>query len=437
MRLKNGEVLLRWPLSTHILTAGWTYNDGSTHSAIDLRAAVGTPVYAAEGGTVNLVQTWDGHTTTGSQSYGTLIRIRHSDYRGKMLETYYAHLSRLCVANGQTVTEGQLIGYSGETGNCAGAHLHFEVRVNRVRYNPLNWLDADFTCASAAVQAHLGEYISVQADVVASKTGVFGIDVSKYQGDIDWAAVAADGVKYAILRAGSCDNGGPYVDPYFEANYAGAKAAGLKVGAYLYTYAATEAAQNAELETWLPALEGKTFDYPVFVDVEDNSLTGLGRDALTALTKRMMDILDQRGHIPGWYSYTNYITSYLDAAALSAYPLWVADYREALGYTGTYMMWQYTSSGRVAGIDGNVDCNWDYSGICDTAPTEPTPPPQLQKLCIIGPSAALVSKAEALGLPVQDAAAKLIGPASDGDAMTLWMLAQAEGSPYFASYTEV
>lgn len=439
MRLKNGEVLFIWPLALHILTAGWTYNDGSAHNAIDLRAAVGTPVYASEDGTVNLTQLWDGRTLTGNQSYGNLVRIRHSDYRGKALETYYAHLSRICVASGQTVTEGQLIGYSGETGYCEGAHLHFEVRVSRVRYNPLNWLDGDFECANAAVQAHLGEYTSVQADgtVIDSRPAVLGIDVSKCQGTIDWAAVAADGIKYAILRAGSCDNSGPYVDPTFEANYAGAKAAGLKVGAYLYTYATTEAAQNAELAVWLPALEGKTFDYPVFVDVEDNSLTSLGRDALTALTKRMMDILDQKGHLPGWYSYTNYIQNYLDAAALSAYPLWVADYREALGYTGEYMMWQYTSSGRVAGIDGDVDCNWDYSGTCDAAPTEPTPPVQLQKLCIISPSAALVSKAEALGLPVQDAPAKLIGPASDGDAMTLWMMAQAEGSPYFASYTEV
>lgn len=437
MRLSNGDVLLAWPLASHIITAGWTYNDGIAHNAIDLRAAVGTPVYAAEDGTVNWVQHWDWHTLTGDQSYGNLIRIRHSDYRGKMLETYYAHLSRICVASGQTVTEGQLIGYSGETGKCDGAHLHFEVRVSRVRYNPLNWLDSDFTCASTAVQAHLGEYTSVQATVTESRTGVLGVDVSKYQGTIDWNAVAADGAKYAILRAGSCDNLGPYVDPTFEANYRGAKAAGLKVGAYLYTYATTEAAQNAELEVWLPALAGKTIEYPVFVDVEDNSLISLGKTALTALVKRCMDILDQKGYTPGWYSYTNYINNYLDAGALSAYPLWVADYRDSLGYTGQHMMWQYTSSGRVSGIDGNVDCNWDYSGICDAAPTKPTPPVRLQKLCIISPGAAVVSKAEALGLQVQDAAAKLIGPASDGDAITLWMQAQAEGSPYFASYTDV
>lgn len=160
MRLSNGEVLLGWPLGEHIITAGWTYNDGRAHSAIDLRAAVGTPVYAAEGGTVNWVQHWNG-SKTGNQSYGNLVRIKHSDYNGQALETYYAHLSRICVRSGETVSEGQLIGYSGDTGNCFGAHLHFEVRVVRTRYNPLNWLDADFRCANAQVQAHLGKYMSV------------------------------------------------------------------------------------------------------------------------------------------------------------------------------------------------------------------------------------------------------------------------------------
>ena len=161
MRLSNGEVLLSWPLDEHIITAGWTYNDGSAHSAIDLRAAVGKPVYAAEDGTVNWVQHWDGHTKTGNQSYGNLIRVRHADYNSRALETYYAHLSRICVRSGETVSEGQLIGYSGDTGNCYGAHLHFEVRVARVRYNPLNWLDDDFACANATVATHLGKYTSV------------------------------------------------------------------------------------------------------------------------------------------------------------------------------------------------------------------------------------------------------------------------------------
>ena len=78
-------------------------------------------------GTVDGAQRWDGHTKTGMQSYGNMLRLRHADYNGLALQTRYAHLSRLCVAAGDTVKAGQLIGYSGESGNCCGAHLHFEV----------------------------------------------------------------------------------------------------------------------------------------------------------------------------------------------------------------------------------------------------------------------------------------------------------------------
>ena len=129
MRLKNGEVCFRWPLAQHIITAGWLYNDGSLHRALDFRAAVGTPVYAAEGGTVETAYRWNGKRTQGDiNSYGNMVKLRHADYRGGRLETLYAHLSKLCVAQGETVYEGQLIGYSGDTGNCYGAHPHFEAR---------------------------------------------------------------------------------------------------------------------------------------------------------------------------------------------------------------------------------------------------------------------------------------------------------------------
>ena len=161
MRLQNGDVVLLWPLSLHLITAGWTYSDGSAHSAIDLRAAAGTPVYAAEDGTVDWTQDWDGRTTTGMMSYGTGVRICHADYRGGMLQTRYAHLSKRLIRTGEQVKEGQLIGYSGQNGHCYGAHLHFEVIWKGVRRNPLEWLDGDFTCKDAAVAAHLGTFTSM------------------------------------------------------------------------------------------------------------------------------------------------------------------------------------------------------------------------------------------------------------------------------------
>ena len=162
MRLSNGEVLLAWPLASHIITAGWTYNDGGAHNAIDLRAALKTPVYAAEDGTVTQTQLWDGVTKTGMQSYGVMCRVKHADYKGGELCTRYAHLTELCVRRGETVREGQLIGYSGATGDCYGAHLHFEVIYKGARVNPLNWMDSDFTVKDAAVGAHLGSYTSVE-----------------------------------------------------------------------------------------------------------------------------------------------------------------------------------------------------------------------------------------------------------------------------------
>ena len=129
MILHNGDVLFGWPLQSHVITAGWFYNDGSLHRALDFRAAVGTPVYAAADGTVETAYRWNGRRTQGdTNSYGNMLKLRHADYRGGRLETLYAHLSKLCVAQGETVYEGQLIGYSGDTGNCYGAHLHFEVR---------------------------------------------------------------------------------------------------------------------------------------------------------------------------------------------------------------------------------------------------------------------------------------------------------------------
>lgn len=155
-RISNGEVLLRWPLDKHLLTAGMYYrgSNGSytqLHGAIDLRCTwngtTAQPVYAAEDGTVDWVQRWNG-SKTGNQSYGNAVRLRHANYAGKALQTRYAHLSKLCVQKGQQVKEGDVIGYTGNTGNSSGAHLHFEVIWAGVRRNPLVWLDDDFAAAS-------------------------------------------------------------------------------------------------------------------------------------------------------------------------------------------------------------------------------------------------------------------------------------------------
>lgn len=187
-----------------------------------------------------------------------------------------------------------------------------------------------------------------------------GVDVSRYQGVVDWARVAASGQQFAIVRVGSTDGSGVYVDPHFKRNVEGAHAAGLKVGAYYYTYAKTEEAVIRELNKFLPALEGYQLEYPVFVDMEDSSFVSLSRKQVTDLTRLAMDILYQNGWYAGYYTYTFFATNYIDTEALKDYPLWIADYRGYVGYQGGYTMWQYSSSGQVSGIQGNVDMNRSY-----------------------------------------------------------------------------
>lgn len=145
----------------------------SLHQAVDLRTQIDNmyirPVYAAEDGTVDQTQDWDGHTRTGMQSYGNMVRIRHADYKSKTLQTRYAHLSSYCVKYGQRVKEGEIIGYSGVTGNVFGAHLHFEVILGGKRTNPLVWLDSDFTTASGRVFTYRpGEHAVQQPEQAAS-----------------------------------------------------------------------------------------------------------------------------------------------------------------------------------------------------------------------------------------------------------------------------
>lgn len=374
MRLKNGEVCLDWPLANHILTQGWFYNDGSTHQAIDMRALVGTPVMAAEDGTVEIVYHWNGKRTQGdTNSYGNMVKIRHANWNGGTVHTLYAHLNSITVKQGQVVKTGEVIGYSGNTGNSFGAHLHFEVRWKNKRTNPLVWLDNDFTTASDkvftfrtgehSVDRSVGESdkpasANVQpADTV--ETELWGIDVSRYQGNINWRKVAAAGVKFAMLRIVSTNKEGLYVDPTFEQNYKGAKENGIPVGVYLFTYAQNEAEQDEELRLMFETLKGKTLEYPVALDVEDVNTASIGKDKLTALTKRGLDIIAQTGYKPILYTGTNYKANYLDMTKLASYDLWLSDCRTNYNGKGKSQIWQYSQE-NIAGINGKCDVDYCY-----------------------------------------------------------------------------
>lgn len=191
------------------------------------------------------------------------------------------------------------------------------------------------------------------------------IDVSRYQGLIDWAQVAAAGYKGVMLKTVSTNHklskraDGLYIDPTFETNYRNAKAAGLDVGVYYYTYATSEAMADAELALLRQAVYGKEFSLPVCVDVEENKLKQLSTLDLTNLTAYALEQVEKMGFYAQLYTYTHYSNMELDMGRLAnRWDVWLSDttgHTPAVGYH--YNAHQHSSEGRVPGISGNVDLN--------------------------------------------------------------------------------
>lgn len=191
------------------------------------------------------------------------------------------------------------------------------------------------------------------------------IDVSRYQGAIDWAQVAAAGYKGAMLKTVSTNHklskraDGLYIDPTFEDNYKNAKAAGLDVGVYYYTYATSEAMADAELALLRQAVYGKELTLPVAVDVEDAALTVLKPKDLTNLAAYHLEQIEKIGFFAQLYTYTSYANRNLEMERLSGrWNVWLADYTgKTPNVTFNYNAHQHTSKGAVPGITGNVDLN--------------------------------------------------------------------------------
>lgn len=191
-----------------------------------------------------------------------------------------------------------------------------------------------------------------------------GIDVSVWQGAIDWPKVKADGIEFAMIRLGYGSSTGDNckIDKYFMSNVEGALAAGVEVGVYFYSYALTAAAAAKEAAFVIAALapyKGRVL-YPVAYDLEDSSQRNLGKTVLTAMVTAFCATVENAGYYASFYSNLDWCRNRLDMEALKVYDLWLAQWASAASTAYAHGMWQYTSSGSVAGISGRVDMDTAY-----------------------------------------------------------------------------
>ena len=188
-----------------------------------------------------------------------------------------------------------------------------------------------------------------------------GIDVSAWQKEIDWDKVKASGIQFAILRCGYGSDIKSQDDKYFERNITECERVGMPYGVYLYSYANSVEKAKSEAEHTLRLIEGHTLSYPVYYDLEDADTTGkCSKSLILEMAKAFVEVLEAKGYCVGIYANKYWNTTYLTDDWYNTKPRWIAQYHTECTYSGEYGIWQYSSSGKVDGINGNVDMNYAY-----------------------------------------------------------------------------
>ena len=206
-----------------------------------------------------------------------------------------------------------------------------------------------------------GDVYTFGADGALNRTAR-GIDVSKFQGNIDWNAVKADGITFAIIRCGyrGYGTGALVEDSTYRKNIQGAINAGLKVGVYFYSQAINEAEAVEEASMVLSLVSGYSLPLGVYYDTESvagGRANAISANERTACAVAFCETIRHAGYKAGVYSYASWFYNALNFANISKYNTWIAQYRDTLSFNYKYNIWQYTGSGRVNGISTAVDMN--------------------------------------------------------------------------------
>ena len=201
-------------------------------------------------------------------------------------------------------------------------------------------------------------------DILPDGATAQGIDVSEHQGRIDWNAVKASGIDFAILRVGfGAPSWGGRVDYQFNRNISECERLGIPYGVYIYSYAFDNQQAADEASMVINCLSGHNPRLPVYYDLEDNSIIANGRQTgIASRAQVFCNRISAAGYEPGIYANLNWFNNILTDSVFksSSWDHWIAQYNSQCDYTGNYSFWQYKSNGKIPGINGNVDMNYAY-----------------------------------------------------------------------------
>ena len=204
-----------------------------------------------------------------------------------------------------------------------------------------------------------GQFVNDKGKVIKGAT-MKGVDVSKWQGNINWKKVSETDVDFAIIRCGFGDNLTSQDDAYWEKNVQGCIKYGIPFSTYLYSYAKSTAQAKSEANHVLRLLNGRDVYFPIYYDMEENSQAALGKTKVGQLANTFMNTINAQGYKSGVYANLNWWNNYIPSSVNNNVDVskWVAQWDHTCQYKGALNMWQCTSDGKVNGISGRVDLNF-------------------------------------------------------------------------------
>lgn len=208
--------------------------------------------------------------------------------------------------------------------------------------------------------------VSVEFSITVYGDVLRGIDVSKWQGDIDWKKVSMSGIDFAMIRSSF---GNMHTDEKLAANVAGCEKYGIPYGFYHYSYAESVSDAKKEARYFLSVIKNYSPEYPLVLDIENDHFKKMSRKQVTNIILAFVKELEDAGYYASVYSFAKFFNDYVDMSKIQNYDIWIACWgdEERLNsfYDGPYGMWQYSATGSVNGINGDVDLNYAYKDYAD------------------------------------------------------------------------
>jgi len=268
-----------------------------------------------------------------------------------------------CTKEGYTLLECEKCNYGYKTDYVKPTNHTFTPKTVAPTFSTSGY--TTYTCKCGF--SYNGDYVwysNLFSGVKGNKSSVYsrGVDLSYHNGTVDFEALA-EKVDFVILRVGYLKNGRANEDEKFEEYYTAARAAGLDIGGYIYSYDTNADDLVTHTTVMLRSLKEKKFEYPIYLDIEDDSQKILSEKTLMNMCNAYCELLVQNQYYPGIYSYRNFISYYMNAEQLAArFEVWAAHYYNAKDdyYIDEYNMWQYKEDGSIDGVNGEVDLNVCY-----------------------------------------------------------------------------